>query len=43
LPVGARQKLMQNEIEKNINGPRFGRLELIDKELFYISFNTRDT
>jgi hypothetical protein len=34
---------MQEKIEKNINSPRFGRLELIDKELFYISFNTRDT
>lgn len=33
---------MLNELEKNINGPRFGKLELIDRELFYISFNTRD-
>ena len=33
---------MLNEIEKNINGSRFGKLELIDRELFYISFNTRD-
>jgi len=28
--------------EKNGNGQRFGKLELVDKEIFYISFNTRD-
>lgn len=32
--------LENNEI--NLNKPRFGKLELVDKEIYYISFNTRD-
>jgi len=31
------------EIAKHANVPKFGKLELVDKEIFYISFNTRDT
>jgi len=27
----------------NANEHRFGKLELVDKEMFFISFNTRDT
>lgn len=27
---------------KNLSGNRFGKLELVDREIFYISFNTRD-
>jgi len=26
----------------NINEYRFGKLELVDKEMFFISFNNRD-
>ena len=33
---------MLYDSEKNINGQRFGKLELVDKEIFYIAFNTRD-
>ena len=33
---------MQKEIEKYVNSQKFGKLELVDKEIFYISFNTRD-
>jgi len=33
---------MLEKNEKNTNTSRFGRLELVDKEIFYISFNTRD-
>jgi len=29
--------------ERYSNKNRFGKLELVDKEIFYISFNTRDT
>jgi len=39
---GERQ-LMLNIKEKNQIGNRFGKLELVDKEMFFISFNTRDT
>ena len=28
--------------EKYINRNRFGKLELVDKEIFFISFNMRD-
>jgi hypothetical protein len=28
--------------EWNLIKHRFGKLELVDKEIFYISFNTRD-
>jgi len=31
------------ELKEKVNGQRFGKLELVDKEIFYISFNTRDT
>lgn len=33
---------MQKEIEKYGSTQKFGKLELVDKEIFYISFNTRD-
>ena len=33
---------MQKEIEKYVNTQKFGKLELVDREIFYISFNTRD-
>ena len=33
---------MLENIEKYANGQRFGKLELVDKEIFFISFNTRD-
>ncbi|ENO12413.1 hypothetical protein MBGDC06_00071 [Thermoplasmatales archaeon SCGC AB-539-C06] len=26
----------------NLNGQRFGKLELVDREIFFISFNRRD-
>jgi len=28
--------------ERKINLPQLGKLELVDKEIFFISFNTRD-
>jgi len=28
--------------EQKVNEHRFGKLELVDKEIFFISFNTRD-
>jgi hypothetical protein len=28
--------------DRNLNRYNFGKLELVDKEIFYISFNTRD-
>lgn len=40
--LGERQ-LMQEYEEKMLNAQQsFGRLELVDKTIFYISFNTRD-
>jgi len=39
--IGERQ-LMLKEIGKHNNIQKFGKLELVDKEIFYISFNTRD-
>jgi len=39
--IGERQ-LMLKETEKYNNIQKFGKLELVDKEIFYISFNTRD-
>jgi len=33
--------MLQNK-EKYENTQRFGKLELVDKEMFFISFNTRD-
>ena len=41
LCFGERQ-IMLNIKEKNQTGQRFGKLELVDKEMFFISFNTRD-
>lgn len=34
---------MAEYIESNLSGQKFGKLELVDKEIFYLSFNTRDT
>ena len=34
---------MIEKLERYINNNKFGKLELVDKEIFYISFNTRDT
>ena len=28
--------------EKYLSGNKLGKLELVDREIFYISFNTRD-
>jgi len=39
--MGARN-IMLEKIEPYINGQRLRKLELVDKEIFYISFNTRD-
>jgi hypothetical protein len=33
---------MPEYAEKYLSGTTFGKLELVDKEIFYISFNTRD-
>jgi len=33
---------MPEYTKRNLNGYNFGKLELVDKEIFYISFNTRD-
>jgi hypothetical protein len=33
---------MLDKLEKYISSQKFGKLELVDKEIFYISFNTRD-
>ena len=33
---------MQESEVKYQSGHKFGKLELVDKEIFYISFNTRD-
>jgi len=38
---GERQFMLENEY-KYLNGHKFGKLELVDKEIFFISFNTRD-
>ena len=42
LGVGER-RIMAEYIESNLSGQKFGKLELVDKEIFYLSFNTRDT
>jgi len=34
--------IMPGYTEKSLSGNRLGKLELVDKEIFYISFNTRD-
>ena len=39
--VGERQPMFEDKF-KNTNMPNFGRLELVDKDLFFISFNRRD-
>ncbi len=36
-------KLMLNIKNKNINKQQFGGLELVDRELFFICANRRDT
>ena len=36
-------KVMRYNNEGKILDKRFGKLELVDKEIFFISFNTRDT
>jgi hypothetical protein len=41
LAVGERQ-IMAEYSEKGLSGLKFGKLELVDKEIFYLSFNTRD-
>ena len=33
---------MAEYTEKGLGEIKFGRLELVDKEIFYLSFNTRD-
>ncbi len=37
------QVSMLNHEENSNNTTRFGRLELVDKEIFFIAFNRRDT
>jgi hypothetical protein len=37
-----RGKIMQKIIEKYVHPQKFGKLELVDKEIFFISFNSRD-
>jgi len=34
--------MLYNQEGKLIEGKRFGKLELVDREIFYLSFNTRD-
>ncbi len=41
MSVGERL-IMPEYTERLINKNRLGKLELVDKEIFYISFNTRD-
>jgi len=41
LPDGERLIMLEYG-NKNLSGNKFGKLELVDKEIFYISFNTRD-
>jgi hypothetical protein len=41
LPSGERQFMLE-KVQKYLTGTKFGKLELVDKEIFYISFNTRD-
>jgi len=38
---GERQ-IMPENIDGYLGKNRFGKLELVDREIFYISFNTRD-
>lgn len=33
---------MLEELIRYLNRDKFGKLELVDKEIFFISFNTRD-
>ena len=33
---------MLEKLDRYINNRKFGKLELVDREIFYISFNTRD-
>jgi hypothetical protein len=41
MTCGARQLMLEYK-ERNANKSLLGKLELVDKEFFYISFNTRD-
>lgn len=41
LRSGERQFMLYNK-DENSNERRFGKLELVDREIFFISFNTRD-
>jgi len=38
---GERQTMLDNK-NKNLTERNFGKLELVDKEIFFISFNRRD-
>ena len=33
---------MIKKLERYLSNQKFGKLELVDREIFYISFNTRD-
>lgn len=33
---------MLKKLERYLSNQKFGKLELVDREIFYISFNTRD-
>jgi len=35
-------RIMFENKERKLNEHSFGKLELVDKEIFFISFNTRD-
>jgi len=35
-------EVMLEKTERRLYEPKFGKLELVDKEIFFISFNTRD-
>jgi hypothetical protein len=37
--IGERQVMLENN---ETNKQQFGKLELVDKKIYYISFNTRD-
>ncbi len=40
--VFGERQIMQEKLERYINNQKFGKLELVDREIFYLSFNTRD-
>jgi len=39
--IGERQIMLELK-DKYQNTPQFGKLELVDREMFFISFNNRD-